>query len=237
MEFSTLGSNPILLVTHHGSSPVGLPYDDLVIEALRPADPRVSFSTTSVPIQDSVANPLDGRLYILLDNDLLHLDDQASKKIIDIELGINGSSLAIDDTQNRLLIGTHDGRILSRSLIDSSEQAELLNWNEDTPVDAITVDNQGIIWFVSDCELHYIAPGQSTLSTTNFCSSDLPESPIDIAVISDTVYIATSESGVRVIEYPALPLTPLESQLPSEAILQEYGKFADFEHHFSVTGS
>ena len=181
--------------------PSGITIDDLVIEALRPADPRVSFSTTNVLIQDSASNPLDGRMYILLDDDLLHLDDQASKRIVDIELDINGRSLAIDESQNRLLIGTEEGRVLSRSLVDSSSQADLLNLTSEIAIDAISVDDQGIVWFVSDCELHYIAPGQSTYTTTNFCSTDLPESPTDIAVISETVYIATTESGVRAVEY------------------------------------
>ena len=185
--------------------PSGITIDDLVIEALRPADPRVSFSTTNVLIQDSASNPLDGRMYILLDDDLLHLDDQASKRIVDIELDINGRSLAIDESQNRLLIGTHDGRVLSRSLADSSSQADLLNLTSDIAIDAISVDDQGIVWFVSVCELHYIAPGQSTYTTTNFCSTDLPESPTDIAVISETVYIATTESGVRAVEYSTSP--------------------------------
>ena len=181
--------------------PSGITIGDLVIEALRPADPRVSFSTTNIVIHDSAANPLDGRLYILLDDDLLHLDDQASKRIIDIELDLNGRSLAIDESENRLLIGTDDGRVLSRSLVDSSNQAVLLNLSSDTAIDAITVDDDGIVWLVTDCELHHIAPGQSTFTTTNFCSTDFPEIPTDIAVVSDTVYIATSESGVRAVDY------------------------------------
>jgi len=181
--------------------PSGITIEDLVIEALRPADPRVSFSTTSILVHDTVVNPLDGRLYILLDDDLLHLDDQASKKIVDIELDINGRSLAVDESQSRLLIGTEDGRILSRSLADSSNLAELPDTGTSTVIDAIAVDDYGIVWAVTSCELHNLAPGQSAYTTTNFCTTDLPEVPTDIAVISDTVYIATSQSGVRVLDY------------------------------------
>ncbi len=181
--------------------PSGITIEDLVIEALRPADPRVSFSTTNVLVHDTIVNPLDGRLYILLDDDLLHLDDQASKKIVDIELGLNGRSLAVDESESRLLIGTEDGRILSRSLADSSNLAELPDTGTSTVIDAIAVDDYGIVWAVTSCELHHLAPGQSAYSTTNFCTTDLPEVPTDIAVISDTVYIATSQSGVRVLDY------------------------------------
>ncbi len=181
--------------------PSGITIDDLVIEALRPADPRVSFSTTNVLVQDTVVNPNDGRLYILLDDDLLHLDDQASKRIVDIELDLFGRSLAVDESENRLLIGTDDGRILSRSLFDSSDLAELPDTGTNSVIDAITVDDYGVIWFATSCELHHLAPGQSAYTTTNFCTTDLPEVPTDIAVISNTVYIATSQSGVRVFDY------------------------------------
>ena len=53
--------------------PSGVTITDLVIDALSPADPRVSFSTQDIIIHDSAVNPLDGRLYILLDDALLHL--------------------------------------------------------------------------------------------------------------------------------------------------------------------
>ena len=137
---------------------------------------RDSFSTTSILVHDTVVNPLDGRLYILLDDDLLHLDDQASKKIVDIELDINGRSLAVDESQSRLLIGTEDGRILSRSLADSSNLAELPDTGTSTVIDAIAVDDYGIVWAVTSCELHNLAPGQSAYTTTNFCTTDLPDS-------------------------------------------------------------
>ncbi|MEC9264182.1 MAG: hypothetical protein VYD23_03675, partial [Candidatus Thermoplasmatota archaeon] len=80
--------------------PSGVTISDLVIDALRPADPRVSFSTEDITIHDSATNPLDGRLYILLDHDQLHLDDKASKRIIDIELRLQGRRLEIDADEN-----------------------------------------------------------------------------------------------------------------------------------------
>jgi len=49
--------------------PSGVTIEDLVIEALRPADPRVSFSSLNVVIHDSAVNPHDGRLYVLLDDE------------------------------------------------------------------------------------------------------------------------------------------------------------------------
>ncbi|RZP08347.1 MAG: hypothetical protein EVA35_03975, partial [Candidatus Poseidoniales archaeon] len=182
--------------------PSGVTITDLVIDALRPADPRVSFSTQNIIIHDSAVNPLDGRLYILLDDALLHLDDQASKRIIDIELDMQGRSLAIDANDNRLLIGTADGKVLSRSLVDSSSQTNLLEMDDDTTiVHAVGADEYGTIWAASDCSLHHLTGSQTTWTEYNFCSSDLVERPSDLIAYSDNVYIATTSSGVRAIEY------------------------------------
>ena len=100
--------------------PAGVTLTDMVIEALRPADPMVSYSSVNIDIHASAVNPHDGRLYILLDDDLLHLDARSQKPIVDIETGIIGRSLAIDSDAGTLLIGTEEGSVLSRSLYDSS---------------------------------------------------------------------------------------------------------------------
>ena len=54
--------------------PTGISITDIVIEALRPAEPKVSFSPLDIEIYDSAVNPLDGRLYILLGDDLKSID-------------------------------------------------------------------------------------------------------------------------------------------------------------------
>ena len=185
--------------------PSGVTISDLVIDALRPADPRVSFSTQDTTIHDSVTNPIDGRLYILLDDDLLHLDNQASKQIIDIELGVQGRSLAIDADGNRLLIGTADGKVLSRSLVDSSVQDNLMEMDDQTTtVRAVAADDYGTLWAVTDCMLHHMTVSQSSWSGSQFCSTDLLEIPVDLIVFSDQIFVATAESGVRAIDYSTI---------------------------------
>ena len=182
--------------------PSGVTISDLVIDALRPADPRVSFSTQDTTIHDSVTNPIDGRLYILLDDDLLHLDDQASKQIIDIELGVQGRSLAIDADGNRLLIGTADGKVLSRSLVDSSVQDNLMEMDDQTTVvRAVSVDDYGTRWAVSDCSLHHKTVSQTSWTENDFCTTDLLEVPTDLLIFSDKIYVATAESGMRILDY------------------------------------
>ena len=84
--------------------PAGVTLTDMVIEALRPADPMVSYSAVDIDIHDSAVNPNDGRLYILLDDDLLHLDARSQKPIVDIESGIMGRSLTIDSDAGTLLL-------------------------------------------------------------------------------------------------------------------------------------
>ena len=139
--------------------PSGVTISDLVIDALRPADPRVSFSTESTIIHDSATNPVDGRLYVLLDDDLLHLDEHSSRRIVDIELGVQGRSLAVDADNNRLLIGTADGKILSRSLIDSSTNSDLMVLDEDTTiVRAVTTDDYGTLWAATVSYTHLTLP-------------------------------------------------------------------------------
>ena len=185
--------------------PSGVTISDLVIDALRPADPRVSFSTESTIIHDSATNPVDGRLYVLLDDDLLHLDEHASRRIVDIELGVQGRSLAVDADNNRLLIGTADGKILSRSLIDSSTNSDLMVLDEDTTiVRAVTTDDYGTVWAATDCNLHHMTVSQSSWTESDFCSTDLLEVPTDLLVFSDQVYVATTGSGVRVIDYSTI---------------------------------
>ena len=182
--------------------PSGVTISDLVIDALRPADPRVSFSTQDVTIHDSATNPLDGRLYILLDDDLLHLDNQASKQIIDIELGVQGRSLAVDAEGNRLLIGTADGKVLSRSLVDSSVQTDLMAMDDDTAtVRAVAIDDYGTLWAITDCLLHHMTVSQSSWTGTQLCTSDVLEVPTDLLIFSDKIYVATAENGMIVLDY------------------------------------
>ena len=93
--------------------PTGIEITDLVIEALRPVDPKLSFNPLNVTIHDSGYNPFDGRLYLLVNDDLLHLDDNANKRIIDIITGISGRSLAVDANRDVLYVGDSSGNVLS----------------------------------------------------------------------------------------------------------------------------
>ena len=175
--------------------PTDISITDIVMEALRPADPKVSFSSLDIEIYDSAVNPVDGRLYILLGDDLLHLDDQTSTLIIDIE-NVEGRSLAIDEAGNRLIIGTSNGSILQRSLSDSSSMEILRiisgDSNQDIaipPITAITIDDYGTIWAVSGCNVYYTNEGSWT--SYYYCPTGAIKTATDVIAYGDNLYIST----------------------------------------------
>ncbi|HJL59900.1 MAG TPA: hypothetical protein QF621_06080, partial [Candidatus Thalassarchaeaceae archaeon] len=189
--------------------PAGVTLTDMVIEALRPADPKISLSSLDVVIHDSAINPIDGRLYILLDDDLLHLDARASKPIIDIEEDIFGRSLVVDSDRDLLLIGTEDGSVLSRHLSDSSVLPDLKEGDGSDEIDIfeIAVDSYETVWAASKCTVSYLTLSSSDWIDYNYCLSDSIETPSDILIIDDQVYLATQGAGVHILD----PITTVGS--------------------------
>jgi ligand-binding sensor domain-containing protein len=179
--------------------PTGISITDLVMEALRPADPKVSFSSLDIEIFDSAVNPVDGRLYILLGDDLLHLDDQTSTIIVDIESDVYGRSLAVDETRNRLLIGTSNGSILQRSLSDSSiMETSLITDESGKTFDAITVDDYGTVWATSGCDVYYTSDG--SWESYYYCPGGAIKTATDIVSTGNDVYISTYQ-GLHVLGF------------------------------------
>ena len=183
--------------------PAGVTLTDMVIEALRPADPKISYTAVDIEIHDYLANPIDGRLYILLDDDLLHLDARLQKQIVDIETGIMGRSLAIDNDNGRLLIGTEDGSVLSRSLYDSSEMPSIRDPQSlpNSGIYALEVDDYGTVWAAGNCSIHFKPIGVEVWSEYDYCQTSNIETPSDMMIIADNVYLATTNSGVHILDY------------------------------------
>ncbi|MDP6318574.1 MAG: hypothetical protein QF500_04225, partial [Candidatus Thalassarchaeaceae archaeon] len=182
--------------------PAGVTLTDMVIEALRPADPKISFSSLDVVIHDSAINPIDGRLYILLDDDLLHLDARANKPIIDLEEDIFGRSLAIDSDRDRLLIGTEDGSVLSRRLSNSAVLPDLMvgDGSDDVAIFEMAVDSYGTAWAAGKCTVSYLTLSSSDWTDYNYCLSNSIETPSDLLIIDDQVYLSTQGSGVHILD-------------------------------------
>ena len=203
--------------------PTGISITDLVMEALRPADPKVSFSSLDIEIYDSAVNPVDGRLYILLGDDLLHLDDQTSTIIVDIESEVYGRSLAIDESGNRLLIGTANGTILQRSLSDSSVME---TFSDDTSssqtVDTVTVDDYGTIWASSGCSVYYTSDG--VWESYYYCPGGAVKTATDMISYGDDLYISTYQ-GLHVLGFSTSSGTNGTSVTVDSNVLWNTGNF------------
>ena len=185
--------------------PTGIEITDLIIEALRPVDPKLSLTSKSVEIHDSEVNPFDGRLYLLVDDDLLHIDDNSEKKIIDIHQEIYGRSIQSDSLRDILYIGRNDGNVTAMRLSDSSIITDFPNdvkENNSNSILSMTLDNNGIIWATSECEMHYLMPLKGAIwQSENFCLGSLLETPTDIITWNNRLYISTENSGLHVINY------------------------------------
>jgi len=185
--------------------PTGIEITDLVIEALRPVDPKLSFSPLEVSIHGSTYNPIDGRLYILVDDDLLQLDDNANKRIIDIIPNIAGRSIVSDPNRDLLYVGDVEGNVTAMGLSDSVPLVDFpveTNTSLSDPILAMGVDVFGVLWGASECNLHYLMPSKGALwKSFEFCTSSEVETPVEIFIEGRELFLATQEHGVRVIEY------------------------------------
>ena len=128
--------------------PTGIEITDLVIEALRPVDPKLSFNPLEVTVHGSSYNPIDGRMHILVDDDLLQLDDNANKRIIDITTGIEGRSIVSDPNRGLLYVGDSEGNVTAIGLSDSVPLADFpvdTNSSLSDPIIIMEVDVFGVL--------------------------------------------------------------------------------------------
>jgi hypothetical protein len=185
--------------------PTGIEITDLVIEALRPVDPKLSFNPLEVAVHGSAFNPTDGRLFILVDDDLLQLDDNANKRIIDIIPNIAGRSIVSDLNRDLLYIGDSKGNVTAMGLSDSVPVADFpadTNISQSDPILTIGADVFGVVWAASECNLNYLMPAKGSIwKSLSFCTSSQNETPVEIFIDGREIFLATEEHGVRVIDY------------------------------------
>ena len=185
--------------------PTGIEITDLVMEALRPIDPKLSLSPLEVSIHGSSYNPIDGRMYILVDDDLLQLDDNANKRIIDITSGIEGRSIVSDPNRGFLYVGDNRGNVSAMGLSDSEPLADFpvdTNTSLSDPILTMGVDTFGVLWAVSECNMNYLMPSNGAVwKTFQFCTTSEIETPVGIHIEGREIFLATQNNGVRVIRY------------------------------------
>ena len=108
--------------------PAGAEITELIVEALAPVDPAVSFEPVNLEITDYAIHFVDGRLYLAVSNSLLIIDYNNNPKIIDIiEFQDSGDiiDIEIDATNLALHVLTSDDFFHAISLIDTSELSPL----------------------------------------------------------------------------------------------------------------
>jgi len=193
--------------------PAGATIEDLVVEALRPVDPLVSFEKVDVSIQASAVHPDDGRLWLAVNDAFVTIDANNDPWIIDVEEEVDIVTMALDLVGNRLLLSKTDGNISVRDLDSGADLGDLpmIDMTSSHPkagslARAIAVDNAGIIWIAVDCALGNLAIGATSWNyvTSSFSqgqgpceeSSDSVVSPTSIFIQGTDVYVGTSGSGV-----------------------------------------
>ena len=132
-EDSFAGTNPYdgrLAPNSDSGATWTLPSDavitDLVIEALAPVDPAVSFEPISLDIGATAVHPDDGRMYLAILDDVLLLDYNNDPPIIDmLEFESDVLDMEIDTTNNLIHFLTAEDGFSAISLIDSSAQVVL----------------------------------------------------------------------------------------------------------------
>ena len=192
--------------------PTGIEITDLVIQALRPVDPKLSLSPMDVSIHGSAHNPLDGRLYILVDDDMLVLDDNANKRIIDIIPDIFGRSIVTNPNRDMLYIGDETGNVTAMGLSDSdyvSDFPEEINSSMTDPILALATDIFGVLWGASECAIHYLMPAKGSLwKSLDFCTTFQEETPLELHIDGRNLFLATEDHGIRAIEYNVSSVDP-----------------------------
>ena len=103
--------------------PAGAEINELIIEALAPVDPAVTFEPVDLAIGDYAIHFVDGRMYLAIANSILIIDYNNDPKIIDI-IELNDADtitdMEIDLSTLTLHVLTNDDFFHAISLVDTS---------------------------------------------------------------------------------------------------------------------
>ena len=210
--------------------PAGANITDLVIEALRPADPLVSFEKIDFEIIDWDTHPADHRLYVATPNQVLTVDANNDPWVVDIFDGIEPTALEVDATNGRLLVATSDDIIHSFSAEDTTYLGQLPPHGLD-PAKVLEVDSSGILHIATDCHLYIETPSgwqDVPLSTSSGSTvqgpcdgSQLEEVviPTDIHFIGAEVYVGTQDHGITVWDGTSYTHWDTQNALTSDSIV------------------
>ena len=166
---------------------------DLVIEALAPVDPAVSFEPIDLAIQTHAIHPYDGRMYIAILDDVLVLDYNNDPPIIDmLEFESDVIDMEIDLTNNLIHMLTEEDGFFAISLIDSSSQKVLPDASDPNYVqfDQFVLASTGDVYAANQDELMLWNGG----SWANV--ADMEGTTLAMVEANGILYISMDDRGV-----------------------------------------
>ena len=210
--------------------PAGANITDLVIEALRPADPLVSFEKIDFEVIDWDIHPADHRLYVATSNQVLTVDANNDPWVVDIFDGIEPTALEVDATNGRLLVATSDDIIHSFSAEDTTYLGQLPPHGLD-PAKVLEVDSLGVLHIATDCHLFIetqsgwqdvplsTSSGSSVQGPCDGSQSEEVVIPTDIHFIGAEVYVGTRDHGITVWDGTSYTHWDTQNALTSDSII------------------
>ncbi len=142
--------------------PTGAALTDMVIEAMRPASPRLSPSLPNLVVHDLSHDASSGRTFILADDDLLVIDETVSNPIVHVE-SISATEIEVIQSEDLLVALSTDGNVhyyrlsnleylSSHFLNDTTGRPANFEWQENKPA-SLFLDSENRTWISNGCHI------------------------------------------------------------------------------------
>ncbi len=208
--------------------PGGVNVTDVIIEALRPADPLVSMVQIDVDIRSYATHPDDGRLYVSVGDAIVQIDANNDPPMIEIDSDVNAYDIVVDVGFGHLIAATESGELRMWSLDDSSEVGSLSIPSGVSKFTSLAVFGPGSIW-ASDAVSLYQGTYAWNTNTQSFLTTWVKKADLATGIdgmastmllISGDVYVGTMGGGVYFYDDSANSVTEWSTQntLPSDYI-------------------
>lgn len=204
--------------------PGGATVTDVIVEAMRPADPLVSLAKLDIEVRDSAVHPTDGRLYLALQDAIVELDANNDPPMIHIHEGIDAFDIEIDATNGLLHAACSDDQI---RLISTDDAGLVGSYTPPTGANSVTelavygpgslyaTDGQ-TLWDVS-VNVASVGVGDVWNSLGSLASNGAPAT--DMMVVSTDVWVSTDGAGL--FHHSSGQITAYDTQnaLPSDRVM------------------
>ena len=193
---------------------------ELIIQALAPVDPVVALEPLELDITSAVSHPLDGRMYLAIEDTIYTLDYSNDPIIIDVlEMNSAVHELVIDTTNNLLHVLTEDDGFFAYSLTDTSEQNGLPLPTSASPTGndwnfkQFMLATNGFVYAAHDGG---IAQWDGT-SWTFPMSKTTDGEPLDMLEVNGVLYVSFDDEGV--VRWDLNSASALSSWSPAHSLM------------------